>query len=205
MILALQGCMAVGKTSAVRYLKENAPWIHVCEENNTAVIEEVKRRKLNKNIYEDYLEIQKLWLMHEVERYEAAQKYPCTVMDYGAEEIEFYTLNYPRALGESWEIEEALYKELSAVRKCMPDRILFLDASKSVLRMRKENDAARSREFFDFYLTHMLPLKKEWFSGRKNVDILKVDNMRMTEVGEYVRQWAWLCTSDNCLPPLSSQ
>lgn len=29
MILSLQGCMAVGKTTAVRYLQEKAPYVHI--------------------------------------------------------------------------------------------------------------------------------------------------------------------------------
>ena len=56
MILSLQGCMAVGKTTAVRYLQEHAPYIHVSTEDTRAVIEEVRRRKLDKNCYPDYLE-----------------------------------------------------------------------------------------------------------------------------------------------------
>ena len=90
MILSLQGCMAVGKTTAVRYLQENAPYIHISYEDNRDVIEEIRRRKLDKNKYPDYLEIQKLWLHHEVVRYQKAVQYPCSIMDFGAEEIEFY-------------------------------------------------------------------------------------------------------------------
>lgn len=48
MILSLQGCMAVGKTTAVKYIQENAPYIHISYEINTDVVDEVKRRKLDK-------------------------------------------------------------------------------------------------------------------------------------------------------------
>ena len=95
MILSLQGCMAVGKTTAVRYLQENAPYVNISYEINTDVVEEVKKRQLDKNKYEDYLEIQKLWLNKEVVRYNKAKEFKCSIMDFGAEEIEFYTLNYP--------------------------------------------------------------------------------------------------------------
>ena len=43
MILSLQGCMAVGKTTAIKYLQKNAPYINVSYEDHTDVIEEVKR------------------------------------------------------------------------------------------------------------------------------------------------------------------
>lgn len=193
MILSLQGCMAVGKTTAIRYLQENAPYVNISYEINTDVVEEVKRRKLDKNKYEDYLEIQKLWLNKEVVRWEKAQKHPCSVMDFGAEEIEFYTLNYPKTIGQDWEIENALKKELDAVRKCMPTRILFLNATEETLRKHKENDETRSRNFFDHHLQYLLPLKKQWFMGKENVDVLDVDNMFAEEVGQKVKEWVDYC------------
>ena len=185
--------MAVGKTTAVRYLQTNAPYINISYEINTDIVEEVKRRNLDKSVYEDYLEIQKLWLKKEVLRYEKAKQYPCSVMDFGAEEIEFYTLNYPKSIGVDWEIENALKKELDEVRQCMPDRILFLDASDDVLRSHKQNDPTRSRNFFEHHLTHMMPLKRQWFLGRENVDLLMVDELSAEEVGAAVKKWCDQC------------
>ena len=188
-VLSLQGCMAAGKTTAVRYLQIQEPRISVSFESNRHVIEEVKRRKLDKNQYEDYLEIQKLWLKNEIARYEEAITHPVSIMDFGAEEIEFYTLNYPKSMEKNWEIANALKSELEAVRACMPARILFLDASEETLRAHKEADAMRSREFFEYYLKHMMPLKKAWFRERKDTDWLCVDGLTAEEVGEQVKKW----------------
>lgn len=193
MILSLQGCMAVGKTTAVKFLQENAPYINISYEDNTDVISEIRQRQLDKNKYEDYLEIQKLWLHKEVERYNKAKQFPCSMMDFGAEEIEFYTLNYPKTIGENWEIEHALKDELEAVRECMPTRILFLDASDEVLRQHKESDTTRSRSFFEHYLEYLLPLKRTWFLKKENVDILNVDNLNADEVGRKVKAWVDFC------------
>lgn len=193
MILSLQGCMAVGKTTAVRYLQEHASYINISYEINTDIVDEVKRRELDKNKYEDYLEIQKLWLNKEVLRYHKAKKFPCSIMDFGAEEIEFYTLNYPKTIGQDWEVENDLHEELEAVRKCMPTRILFLDASNETLLSHKENDTTRSRNFFDHHLKHLLPLKRAWFIGRENVDVLNVDNLTAEQVGEKVKEWVDFC------------
>ncbi len=193
LILSLQGCMAVGKTTAVRYLQQNAPYINISYEINSDVVEQVKRRNLNKNVYEDYLEIQKLWLHKEVVRWQKAQKFPYNIMDFGAEEIEFYTLNYPNTIGETWDVESALHEELEAVRACMPNRILFLDASDDTLRRHKENDFTRSRNFFEHHITHLLPLKREWFMSRENVDVLRVDDLSAEEVGLKVKAWADEC------------
>ena len=200
MILSLQGCMAVGKTTAVRYLQEHAPYVHISYEDNSDVIAEIRARNLDKNRYEDYLEIQRLWLRKEVQRWENAQPYPCTVMDFGAEEIEFYTLNYPKTIGMNWEVEQVLRQELDAVRKCMPDRILFLNASEETLRRNKRNDSTRSRNFFDHYLRHFLSLKKTWFLGRPDADVLDVDGLTPEEVGRKVKEWIdfWYTKGFDC-------
>ena len=193
MVLSLQGCMAVGKTTAVRYLQENAPYVNISYEINTDVVEEVKKRQLDKNKYEDYLEIQKLWLNKEVVRYNKAKEFKCSIMDFGAEEIEFYTLNYPLTIGKNWEIEDALKQELEQVRRCMPTRILFLDASNEVLLKHKENDSTRSRNFFEHHIKYLLPLKRKWFIGKENVDVLNVDNLNAEEVGQKVKEWVDFC------------
>lgn len=189
LILSLQGCMAVGKTSAARYLEAHAPYLHISYEDNAGVMEEVRRRGLNKSVYSDYLEIQKLWIAKEVCRWEEAQACPCTVMDFGAEEIEFYTLRYPRTIGQNWEIEAPLEKELAALRRCLPQRILFLDASDQTLRQRKALDASRSREFFDHYLSALLPPKRSWFLSREDVDVLRTDSLSPEQVGQRVKDW----------------
>ena len=193
MVLSLQGCMAVGKTTAVQYLRENAPYVNISYENNADVIDEIKQRQLDKNIYEDYLEIQKLWLSKEVVRYHKAKDFEYSIMDFGAEEIEFYTLNYPKTIGQNWNIENALKKELEQIRECMPTRILFLDASTEVLVRRKENDKSRSRSFFEHHLKYLLPLKRNWFLGKENVDVLNVDNLSADDVGKKVKEWVDFC------------
>lgn len=189
MVLSLQGCMAVGKTTAVRYLQANAPYVNISYEINTDIINEIKQRQLDKNRYEDYIEIQKLWINKEIERYNMAKEYKCSIMDFGAEEIEFYTLNSPKTIGQDWEVEYELHKELEQLRACMPTRILFLDASNEVLLKHKENDETRSRNFFEHHLKYLLPLKRKWFIGRENVDVLNVDNLTVSEVGQRVKEW----------------
>jgi len=185
--------MAVGKTTAVRYLKENAPYVNISYEINSHIIEQIRVRKLDKNKYQDYLEIQKLWLKNEVERYQRAVRFPCSIMDFGAEEIEFYTLHYPKTIGQDWEVEHALKAELEQVRKCMPERILFLDASAETLRKRKEGDTTRTRTFFEYHLEHLMPLKRTWFSQKDNVDYLLVDHLSRDEVGRRVKEWVDSC------------
>ena len=193
MVLSLQGCMAAGKTTALKYLRENAPYVNVSYEENSEVVQAIRNRILEKNKYEDYLEIQRLWLDNEVRRFERVEDLPCTVMDFGVEEIEFHIINFPKAIGKDWDIENALKDELVGVRKCMPARILFLDASDDTLRQRKQSDPNRARSSFEYYLKHLMPLKRTWFSKMSNIDYLLVDNMPRQEVAMRVKQWVDLC------------
>ena len=75
----------------------------------------------------------------------------------------------------------------------MPTRILFLDASNEVLLRHKENDNTRSRNFFEHHLKYLLPLKRKWFIGKENVDVLNVDNLNADEVGKNVKEWVDFC------------
>ena len=193
MVLSLQGCMAAGKTTALNYLRENAPYVNVSYEENSEVVKAIRNRILEKNKYEDHLESQRLWLDNDVRRFERVEDLPCTVMDFGVEEIEFHTINYPKAIGKDWDIENALKDELIGVRKCMPARILFLDASDDTLRQRKQSDPNRARSSFEYYLKHLMPLKRTWFSKMSNIDYLLVDNMPRQEVAMRIKQWVDLC------------
>lgn len=76
MVLSLQGCMAVGKTTAARYLQHHIPQVQVFFESTGDVIQQVRSRQLDKKQYPDYLEIQKLWLANEVRRWEQASAIP---------------------------------------------------------------------------------------------------------------------------------
>ncbi|MDD3428642.1 MAG: hypothetical protein PHG02_01385 [Oscillospiraceae bacterium] len=188
-VFSLQGCMAVGKTTAAQYIQKNMPQVYVSFEENAAVIKEIAVRQLDKNIFADYVEIQKLFIANETERFKKAQLHPYTLMDFGAEEIEFYTLHYPIAVKKYWPVQQALQTELKALQACMPDKILFLEADAEVLKNRKEADTLRSRTFFSYYITHLMPLKKVWFAQKTNVDFLNVSRLTPCQVGCRVQQW----------------
>ncbi|MDH6364674.1 hypothetical protein M2139_001661 [Enterococcus sp. PF1-24] len=187
--LSLQGSMAVRKIATLRFIEKHSSIAHISYERNGHVLAEIKNKGLNKNNYKDYLEIQKLFIENECQRYKEASKYICSVMDFGAEEIEFYTLNYPKAIGVDWDVTTALKKELQILRNNFPKRILYLNATDETLLQRKTGDCSRNRDFFDFYIKNLLPLKRKWFLNRQDVDILEVDNKSIDEVSELVFEW----------------
>lgn len=189
LIFSVQGGMAVGKTTALRFLADAEPQIHVLFEDISRPAAEVRRRGLDKHKFEDYVEIQRLFIQNEIERYRLAVQAPVAVTDLGAQEIEFYTLYYPRSIGQDWPVETALAPELAALRRCAAHRTLYLDASPAVLTARKEGDTTRDRGFFAHTLTHLLPAKRAFFAAKPTTDFLDTDSLTAAQTGAAVRDW----------------
>lgn len=193
MVLSLQGCMAAGKTSAAAYLQRHMPGVAVYYETNAPLIRQIREQGLDPERYEDFLEIQRRWIAYQTERYRQAARRPRAIIDFGPEEAEFHTLFYPQTIGQRWQIEAPLAPELALLRRCMPDRILFLEASEQTLRQRKQQDPSRRRGSFERYLTQLMPLKRQWFAQKTNVDYLPTDGLSLEQVGEKALAWAERC------------
>lgn len=193
MVLSLQGCMAVGKTCTAAYLQRLMPDITVYYEDTAQLIRQIREQELDPERYEDFLEIQRRWIAYQTERYRQAARHHQAIIDFGPEEAEFHTLFYPRTINRQWPVEGSLAPELARLRRCMPDRILFLEASDQTLRQRKQQDATRRRGSFEQYLTQFMPLKRQWFAQKTNVDYLPTDGLSPEQVGEKALIWAKRC------------
>lgn len=189
MILALQGLMAVGKTTILKKLKEKRPDIDIVFEDIKEVLDQIKKTNLNKENLSDFIEIQRFFIHHEIIRYEKFKHQPLVIFDYGAEEILFHTLYYPISMGFDWDIEEVLKDEIKALMSIIPDHILYLDLSLDKLTQRKENDLTRARNSFDFYIKHFAPYKYEYLSRNFNLDRLDINDLSLDEVVKEVEKW----------------
>ena len=67
--LSLQGSMAVGKTTALKYLQQHNSEVMVSYEENRQIIAEIQARQLDKTKFEDYIAIQRLFIENELTRY----------------------------------------------------------------------------------------------------------------------------------------
>lgn len=182
-ILSLQGGMAVGKTTLGRNLQKELKKVEVSYEYP-------KKRPEGLDMFkeDDYYEIQRYFINLEVERYNnLANKN--VIIDLGPEEIEFYTLLFPKSIGQDWNVEDTLRRELQDLRKCKLDGILFLDGSKEVLYSRKEADPGRKRGSFDNYIRYLHLFKKAWFEKKENTTFINVDNLTPKELETWTLQW----------------
>lgn len=190
-ILALQGGMAVGKTTVARFLAEQG--VPVFPEDISRPAARCRALGLDKRTREGYSETQRLFIANEIERWQAAARHPLAVLDLGPQEIEFYTLHYPASIGQDWTVAEDLAPELAALRRCRVDRTLFLDASPAVLEARCRADATRDRGFFAHSTRCLLPAKRAWFAAREDVDFLATDGLPAAEVCRRALDWVRRC------------
>ena len=197
MVLALQGGMAVGKTTAARYVAAHAPDVTIFFEDNAPALAALRGRGLDKHQFADYCEIQRAFIQQELDRYARAAACPCALLDLGPQEIEFYTLHYPASIGQDWPVEQALAPELAALRQCRMDRTLFLQASIPVLRQRKAGDATRDRGFFEHTVQYLLPAKERWFAAQPRVDFLPTDDQTQPQTAAAVLAWVQQCRKEN--------
>lgn len=184
--------MAAGKTTAVRYAAERLPLLHASYEDPIPAWTEITARGLRQDTLPDFIEIQRVFIRMELQRHAENSAYPYVLQDLGPEEIEFFSLLFPNAMGFDWNIKDLLAPELSSLQGVMPDRILYLDAGAETLEQNVRSDAARRHGHFDRYVRKLLPLKMDWMrkAHGDRLDVLSVDGLSAEQVGEAVVAWA---------------
>ena len=183
-IVSLQVPMASGKTTLAKRLEQNG--LPVIYENLYPIIE--KRKELNLDIYtkEGFITNQKMFIAAKIKEFQNA-KGSVVIFDRGPEDIEFYTLFYPKMIEKEWDIETELKDELHKLRECCSDAIFYLDVSKENLYDRKNNDGARNRSTFEEQLK-LVETEKEWY---KQFPVTYVDTNTLTvdELEAYFMGW----------------
>ncbi|SCM96313.1 Uncharacterized protein BWINRASL_03429 [Bacillus mycoides] len=183
-IVSLQGPMASGKTTLAKRLEQNG--LPVIYENPYPIIE--KRKELNLDIYtkEGFITNQKMFIEAKIKEFQNA-KGSVVIFDRGPEDIEFYTLFYPKMIEKEWDIETELKDELHKLRECCSDAIFYLDVSKENLCDRKKNDITRNRSTFEEQFK-LVETEKEWY---KKFPLTYVDTNRLSveELEAHFMRW----------------
>lgn len=170
--ISLQGSMAVGKTSIAKLIEAKIGDQYKVLYEYT----KVRPKGLDPRKELDYYSIQKHFINIEIERYN--DHLPDNVIfDLGPEEIEFYSLNFPKSHGFPWNVEKNLIKELNNLRDCKIDKVIYLYADLNVLKHRKDNDTTRNRDFFDTYIDKLHPLKMKWMKDSYDTEIINVSEL----------------------------
>lgn len=183
-VISLQGFMASGKTTLARRLEQRG--ISIVYENPHAIIE--KRRKLNFDIYtkEGFITNQKLFIEAKIKEYQDVEG-RIAIFDRGPEDIEFYTIHFPKLIGVDWDIENELKNELDKLRECRSNAIFYLDVSKKRLQERKEKDKTRRRSTFEEQL-ELVETEKQWYK-QFPVTYVNTDEVTIEKIELYFMRW----------------
>ena len=182
-IISLQGGMAVGKSTLAQRLQNRYQNIYFSFE-----YQKKKPDGLDMFRESDYYKIQSYFIRLEIDRFKNLPS-GNVIIDLGPEEIEFYTLFFPKSIGLNWNVEEALKDDLNELRNCKVDGILYLDANIDTLKQRKSGDYSRKRGFFENYIKYLHPYKKQYVQSQNNVTVINVNDMPIEKVEEWVVNW----------------
>ena len=89
-IISVEGGRAVGKTTLLKKLEAKLHDVEVIFEDNSNIYKIIAERNLDKYKKEDYVEIQRIFIHHEIERYVKSPKNDMVILDLGPKEIEFF-------------------------------------------------------------------------------------------------------------------
>ena len=165
--------MAVGKTCLVNMLKGKYHSYKYIFEKPYDIVQKRNQLKFDINTLNGFVENQKLFINNEIEKFNKLSD-DIWIADRGFEDVEFYTINYPKSINKDWDIEKLLEVELKELRAIRSDKIYYLWANKDELIKRREKDIdnGRKRCSFEHYIHNLYPLDRQWFSKQKNFEFI---------------------------------
>lgn len=182
-VISLQGPMASGKTTLAKSLERCG--LSVIYENPYPIVEKRKKLNLDMCTKEGFITNQKMFIEAKIKEFQNV-KSSVLIFDRGPEDIEFYTLFYPKVIGKEWGIETELKDELYKLRECRSDAIFYLDVSKESLYDRRNNDRTRNRSTFEEQFK-LVEVEKEWYKQFPvtyvDTNILSVDELEAYFIG----------------------
>ncbi|MDM5189304.1 AAA family ATPase [Bacillus sp. DX4.1] len=183
-VISLQGPMASGKTTLAKRLEQQG--MKIIYENPYPIVEKSRSLKLDICTKEGFITNQNFFIEAKIKEYQSVQG-DIIIFDRGPEDIEFYTIHYPKIIGVDWEIEKELREELQQLRECRSNAIFYLTVSKEVLQQRKEKDITRRRSTFEEQL-ELVEAEQRWYK-QFPVTYVDVDKKKIEEVEMYFMKW----------------
>ncbi len=183
-IISLQGPMASGKTTLAKRLEQRG--MRVIYENPYPIVEKRKAMQLDIGTKEGFITNQKLFIEAKIKEFQNARG-STVIFDRGPEDIEFYTLHFPKLIGMDWDIENELKEELYQLRRCCSDAIFYLDVSKKILQERKKNDNTRRRSTFEEQI-ELINTEKQWYQ-QFPVTYVNTDEATVEETEVFFVKW----------------
>lgn len=183
-IVSLSGSKAVGKTTLINGLKRTIPKLQIREgfrQTNTGY---------SLNIEQEYYMNQRWYIRREIEEYQLFRNNNNpTLLLRGPEDVEFYTLHYPKTKGFKWNVEANLQKELKELRRCRSDFIIYLDAPEEIILQRKINDDTKPRKNMKNWMQNWQPYIESYMKKIEYTYVFDTEKKDVEEVLKEVTKW----------------
>lgn len=183
-IFSLSGSKAVGKTTLINGLKKTLPDLKIREGFRQTDL------GLHLDIEEEFYANQRWYIKREITEYiDFKEKNNTVLLLRGPEDIEFYTIYYPIINGVSWDVEANLSHELSELRECKSDHIIYLDAPIDVIMKRKNFDKTKSRINMANWISKWQPHLEQYMKSKNYTKIINTADLTAEDVLRKVTQW----------------
>jgi thymidylate kinase len=142
MIVSVEGFKGVGKTTLIAGLKAEFP--HFLCTTGEQKLQCLKMNPLKEGDAEsNFYFTRRILVAYFSDIWERRTPGQTIIFDRGPEELEYFTLHYPRQLGCDWNVEKNLNRELDVLRRMKSDLIVFLDVEEEVLSQRRRSAAKK--------------------------------------------------------------
>jgi len=179
MIIALQGPRAVGKSTLTENIRNG---------NRNIVVHEGFKytgRLFNLDDENEFYENQRIYIRQKIQQYQQLDAAKDNLIVRGAEDIYFYTCQYPKNRGFSWKVKENIGEELKKLGRYRSDLILYLDATEKMLQIRNTKDT-RNRKNLDEWMKDWYMNMRRYFSELGQTRMINTELMNKEEVYQSV-------------------
>lgn len=185
MVVEINGYKAVGKSSLIAGLRRRFP---------DAVFREGFRKirnGLDLSEEDQFYENEKVYIKREVEEFNRLiSSGKLVILLRGPEECLFFARNAPRLkYGKDWNVDENIGDYLSLVEPLHADHILWLDASDSILKARKEGDRTKPRLNMESWNRIWNPHLGNYIKALPYTTILDTDELSQEQVLDWTVRW----------------
>ncbi len=183
-IFSLSGSKAVGKTTLIQGLRKKIPDLIIREGFRQV------NNEYNMNIEKDYYDNERWYISREIEEFQKMKQLPNPVLLLrGPEDLAFYAIHYPKISNFNWDVEKNLFHELTELRECKSDYILYLDADIETILKRKNEDLTKSRKNMDNWLKYWQPYIERYIKSIEYTTVLNTNDMPTNEVLKWTLEW----------------
>ena len=80
-VFSIQGCMAVGKTTALHYVEDHMRDVFASYEWDDEIMQKLRQHNYDKTTFEGYVETQRLWIEKEILRFKGLKIYDAQLLN----------------------------------------------------------------------------------------------------------------------------